>query len=81
MRAWKWIVKPLSAASSRHMLKSVDERCRDRATEVLRKAMTATSYLSDDRIFDRKRSQLLEKVDLTGKLAQRDWAMESSDAG
>ena len=43
--------------------------------------MTATSYLSDDRIFERKRSQLMEKVDLTGKLAQRDWAMESSDAG
>ncbi len=81
MRTWKWIVKPLSTASSRRVLKNIDERCRDRATEALRKAMTASSYLSDDRIFDRKRSQLLEKVDLTRRLAQRDRAMEGSDAG
>ena len=51
------------------MLRSVDRRLFDRAADTMHKAMHATSYLSDDRTYESKRSQLMDQVEMTRRLA------------
>ena len=58
-------------ALSKGALRGFDERCRDRATEALRRAAVATSYLSDDRIFANRRERMVEKVEVARLLAER----------
>ncbi len=70
MRTWQRVLKPASTALSRGALRGFDERCRDRATEALRRAAVATSYLSDDRIFANRRERMVEKVEVARLLAE-----------
>jgi succinoglycan biosynthesis protein ExoV len=68
-RLWRRAVKPATETASRGMLRSVDRRLFDRAADTMHKAMHATSYLSDDRTYESKRSQLMDQVEMTRRLA------------
>ena len=71
MRAWQRIVRPATTALAGNALGGFDRRCRDRAAETLRKAASATSYLSDDRVYERRREQMMEKVQSAMQLVGR----------
>jgi hypothetical protein len=62
-------VKPATEKASSGVLRGLDHRLFDRATEAIRKAIDAPSYLSDDRTYESKRAQLLDKVEMTRRLA------------
>jgi len=68
-RLWRRVVKPATERASRGMLRSFDQRLLDKATEAIRKATNAPSYLSDDRTYESKRAQLMDKVQMTRRLA------------
>jgi succinoglycan biosynthesis protein ExoV len=68
-RLWRRAVKPAAEKASRGALRSLDRRLFDKAVETMREAMYATSYLSDDRTYESKRSQLMDKVEMTRRLA------------
>jgi succinoglycan biosynthesis protein ExoV len=68
-RLWRRVVKPATEKASRGVLRSLDQRLFDRATEAIRKAIDAPSYLSDDRTYESKRAQLLDKVEMTRRIA------------
>jgi succinoglycan biosynthesis protein ExoV len=68
-RLWRRAVKPATERASRGALRSLDQRLFDRAAEAVRKAMHAPSYLSDDRIYESKRAQLMDKVEMMRRLA------------
>src|SRR5690606_24933402 len=68
-RLWRRAVKPATRKAASGALRGVEARLFERAAEAIRKAMSATSYLSDDRIYESKRGQLLDKVEMTMRLA------------
>lgn len=68
-RLWRRVVKPATEKASKGVLRGLDRRLFDKAADTMRKAMHATSYLSDDRTYERKRAQLMDKVDMTRRLA------------
>ena len=68
-RLWRRVLKPATERASKGVLRGLDQRLFDRATEAMRKSMHATSYLSDDRAYESKRSQLMDKVEMTRRLA------------
>lgn len=68
-RLWRRAVKPATERASASALRGVDRRLFDKATEALRKAVTATSYLSDDRTYESRRAQVMDKVEATRRLA------------
>lgn len=68
-RLWRRVVKPATDKASKGALRSLDRRLFDRAAEAMRKAVHAPSYLSDDRIYESKRAQLMERVEMTRRLA------------
>jgi succinoglycan biosynthesis protein ExoV len=68
-RLWRRVVKPATEKASKGVLRGLDQRLLDKATEAMRKAMHAPSYLSDDRTYESKRTQLMDKVEMTRRLA------------
>lgn len=68
-RLWRRIVKPATERASKGVLRGLDQRLFDRATEAMLKAMHAPSYLSDDHTYESKRAQLMDKVEMTRRLA------------
>lgn len=68
-RLWRRAVKPATEKASKGALRSVDRRLFDRAAETMRKAMHATSYLSEDRVYESKLAQLMDQVEVTRRLA------------
>jgi succinoglycan biosynthesis protein ExoV len=67
-RVWRRIAKPAADRASRGVLSGTEARLLDRATETVRRAIDAASYLSDDRTYDSKRAQMMEKVEMTRQL-------------
>jgi hypothetical protein len=70
-RLWRRLVKPATSKAARGPLGGVQQRLLDTATEAVRKAINAPSYLSDERIYERKRAQMLDRVEQTRRLAER----------
>lgn len=68
-RLWRRLVKPLSEKASRGALRGLDRRLFDGATEAVRKSMDAPSYLSDNRIYESKRAQMMDRLETTRRLA------------
>jgi succinoglycan biosynthesis protein ExoV len=68
-RLWRRVVKPATEKASSGVLRGLDQRLFDRATEAIRKAMDAPSYLSDDRTYESKRSQLMDRLEMTRRIA------------
>ena len=68
-RLWRRAVKPATEKASKGVLRSVDRRLFDKAADTMHKAMHATSYLSEDRTYESKRSQLMDQVEMTRRLA------------
>jgi succinoglycan biosynthesis protein ExoV len=68
-RLWRRAVKPATEKASRGALRSFDRRLFDKAADTMHKAVRATSYLSDDRTYESKRSQLMDQVEMTRRLA------------
>jgi len=68
-RLWRRVVKPATDKASKGLLRSLDSRLFDSAAETMRKAMHAPSYLSDDSVYESKRAQLMDKVEMTRRLA------------
>jgi succinoglycan biosynthesis protein ExoV len=68
-RLWRRIVKPATERASKGVLRGLDQRLLDKATEAMRKAMQAPSYLSDDSTYESKRAELMDKVEMTRRLA------------
>ncbi|MDQ2634976.1 MAG: polysaccharide pyruvyl transferase family protein [Pseudomonadota bacterium] len=68
-RLWRRVVKPATVKASGGMLAGLDRRLFDRATEAVRKAMDAPSYLSDDRTYESKRAQLMDRLEMTRRIA------------
>ena len=71
MRGWQRLLRPAVSRLSGSVLKGLDARCRERATEALRKAATAPSLLSDDRIFADRRDRMVEKVEAVRQMGGR----------
>ncbi len=70
-RVWRRLVKPATSSASRGALRGVEQRMLDKATEAVRKAVDAQSYLSHERIYGSKRAQMMELVEATRRLAER----------
>lgn len=70
-RVWSKLVRPATTSLAGSILRGTDRRQRDKAAEVLRQAVSATSYLSDDSVYERRRTQMMEKVDSVRLLAER----------
>ena len=68
-RLWRRVVKPATEKAAGGMLAGLDRRLFDRATEAVRKAMDAPSYLSDDRTYESKRSQFMDRLETTRRIA------------
>mgnify|MGYP003576801037 CR=1 FL=1 len=68
-RLWRRVVKPATKKASGGVLAGLDRRLFDRATEAVRKAMDAPSYLSDERTYESKRSQLMDRLETTRRVA------------
>lgn len=68
----KHIAKPaLTSSVATPLRKFIDKRALDATTEALRKAAGATSYLSDDRVFESKRDELASRFKaVTGRIIQ-----------
>lgn len=71
MRAWERVARPAATSLGGSLLRGADRRRRDKAADVLHQAISATSYLSDDRVYERRREQMMEKVDTVRRLAER----------